>query len=135
MYMLTRGRINRATYWVLLIAVIALFTVVIAVMQKRMPYGEIALIVLCVPRLHDIGWSGWWAGGVIIAEIAVVAGALASLPEDSALVVMGLFVFAVGILLIVLGLIPGQVGTNRFGAAPAPGVSFGRTVESPENQF
>ncbi len=92
MYGITRGRINRATYWVSLVAVIAVFTIVIAFTEMRMPYGEAVLILLCVPRLHDIGRSGWWAGGLIIAEIAVVAGALIALPEDEAMVVLGLFV-------------------------------------------
>jgi len=135
MYGITRGRINRATYWVSLAAVIAVFTAVIAFTEMRMPYGEAVLILLCVPRLHDIGRSGWWVGGVIIAEIAVVAGALIALPEDEAMIVLGLFVIVVAILLVVLGAISGQAGANRFGGAPAPGLSFGRPAEGPENQF
>src|ERR1700733_11081035 len=91
MYSLTRGRINRATYWVCLAVIAALFAAIIAFTDKRVPYGEIVLIVLCVPRLHEVGRSGWWVGGVLIAEIVIVVAALASLPEDQALMAVGLF--------------------------------------------
>jgi len=93
------------------------------------------VILLCVPRLHDIGRSGWWAGGLIVAEIAVVACALIALPEDSAMLVLGLFAIVVAILLAVLGAMPGQARANRFGGVPAPGLSFGRPAEGPETQF
>ena len=135
MYSLTRGRINRATYWLCLVVITAIFAAIIAFTDKRVPYGEIVLIVLCVPRLHDVGRSGWWVGGVLIAEIVIVVTALASLPEDQALMVVGLFSLFILVGLVVLGALPGQPGPNRFGPPPAPGLSFGRPVEGPEKQF
>src|ERR1700741_4457841 len=84
MYSLTRGRINRATYWLCLTAIAAIFAAILAFTDRRVPYGELVLIVLCVPRLHDIGRSGWWVGGVFIAEIAFTVGALVALPADQA---------------------------------------------------
>jgi uncharacterized membrane protein YhaH (DUF805 family) len=135
MYGLRRGRINRATYWLCLVVISAIFAAIIALTGKRVPFGEIALIVLCVPRLHDIGQSGWWVGGMIIAEIAVMIAALASLPEDQALAVLGLFGLLILVGLVVLGALPGQPGPNRFGPPPAPGLSFGRSEEGPEKQF
>lgn len=135
MYGLRRGRINRATYWLCLVVISAIFAAIIASTGQRVPFGEIALIVLCVPRLHDIGQSGWWVGGMIIAEAVVMIAALASLPEDQVLAVLGLFGLLILIGLVALGALPGQPGPNRFGSPPAQGLSFGRSEEGPEKQF
>jgi uncharacterized membrane protein YhaH (DUF805 family) len=113
----------------------AIIAAILTFTDKHAPYGEIVLVVLCVPRLHDIGQPGWWVGGAIIAEIAVLATAFAALAPDAAMVVMGLFVLLILVGLVVLGALPGQKGTNKYGAEPAPGLSFGRANEQPEKVF
>jgi uncharacterized membrane protein YhaH (DUF805 family) len=61
-------------------------------------------------RLHDRGRTGWWAGLVLLAAIAVW-------PRP-----IGFFDFLFCIVLVWavvdLGIMPGEQGANRFGASP-----------------
>lgn len=77
-------------------------------------YGGLGAVVMIatVPRLHDIGRSGWWALIVLLFGSAAVAlfeageplfGALASLP--------------VAAMVAALAIIPGK-GANRYGQPP-----------------
>jgi uncharacterized membrane protein YhaH (DUF805 family) len=69
-------------------------------------YGIYALavfipsIAVTVRRLHDRDMSGWWYLGLAVAGLLPVVGFLAS------------------IALIVLMVLPGTQGANRFGADP-----------------
>lgn len=69
-------------------------------------YGIYALavfipsIAVTVRRLHDRDMSGWWYLGLVVAGLLPVVGFLAS------------------IALIVLMVLPGTQGANRFGADP-----------------
>jgi uncharacterized membrane protein YhaH (DUF805 family) len=121
---------NRATYFLSLAIVVGLYVVVALVLPKPPSVAEVILIALGVPRLHDIGLSGWWAGGVIVAEILVAIAVFVTLPMASAMIAMGLFVLVVLGLMIWLGAIRGDTGANRFGEAPPPGVGFGTLVRS-----
>jgi uncharacterized membrane protein YhaH (DUF805 family) len=127
-------RINRASYGLTLLVCVGLLAAVIYFTGQRVP-GEAVLIFVCVPRLHDIGWSGWWAGGMILVEILAVVAGLVFLPVDQMAVVIGLYVLLLAVALIILGLVPGQPGPNRYGEPPAPGLSFGRRAESPDKTF
>jgi uncharacterized membrane protein YhaH (DUF805 family) len=115
--------------------VVAIGAAMVAFDVKLPAIGEIVFIFLGVPRLHDIGWSGWWAAGVILVEIVIVVVAVLTLTRDDAYIVAGLFVLVVMGLLAVLGLVPGQAGANRFGAQPAAGISFGRKAADPDTVF
>ena len=81
-----------------------------------------------VKRLHDIGWSSWWA----VAALAVTIG-LASVPkiQDShsgfpAAITLAWF--------LVLAIKPGEVGSNRDGPAPRSGFAlFGSRPRTEED--
>lgn len=86
--------------------------------QVKGGFNEIILVVLAIPRLHDIGKSGWWAGGVFLAEIVLVTVSLLLLPPAFAMMPLALFVVIVFGLLIWLGAIPGQPEANKYGEPP-----------------
>jgi uncharacterized membrane protein YhaH (DUF805 family) len=104
--------------------------------QIRIP-GELFLVFICVPRLHDIGRSGWWTVLPIACELAgVFAISLVIHPtaELDAQDIFGLATLAGLIVLfvpaIILLCIPGHQKPNRFGQTPAPGVGFASMVRS-----
>lgn len=119
-----RGRINRATYAVFLGVYVVVFAAAIAV-QFRIP-GEVLLTFICVPRLHDLGRSGWWFGLAILLELVVVIAGLALLNMPGISAFAGLVALAAPAM--VLAFIPGQHAANRFGSAPPPGVSISRSA-------
>jgi uncharacterized membrane protein YhaH (DUF805 family) len=109
-----KGRISRATYSVFLLAYAVVFAVAIA-FQTRIP-GEVLLAIICIPRLHDMGRSGWWVALSIAGEgVAVIVSLVLH-------VSLGLAAFASLIVLLgpalALLFFPGQKGTNRFGDEP-----------------
>lgn len=118
------GRINRASYWTSLGLCAALYILLNLISKKQVAVSEVILVILCVPRLHDVGKSGWWAGGVVLAEIVLVVISFVTLPIDTATIPVGIFAIVVLGLLIWLGAIPGQPETNKYGEPPAPGVAF-----------
>jgi len=121
------GRANRATYWFSL-GVVALLVVTGALLfHAPVKVSEIVLVFVCVPRLHDIGRSGWIAGGVFLVEIAVItAAALLLQDEDGILAVAGVMALVIAGLLIWLGCIPSDRVSNAYGGQPGPGIGFGR---------
>ncbi len=72
-------------------------------------------------RLHDIGLSGWWYPGFVLLEIALIGGLSVELSPEWATLIAAVLA-ALGAL--VLGLVPGNRQTNRFGAPPG---ATGRT--------
>lgn len=121
------GRINRATYFMLLAALVGM-TVVIAVAMPdgRLP-GELMLAFIVIPRLHDLGRSGWYALGILLIEIVGLVVILSQLPFDQTSVGIGIMAIVMLVVAIGLGLVPGQAGPNRFGAQPKPGIQWGKT--------
>jgi uncharacterized membrane protein YhaH (DUF805 family) len=113
-----RGRINRATYW-LLLGSFAAFYIIISMIGVRPPrIGEGLLIFLCVPRLHDLGKSGWWVVIPLALELGAVIVAIAAFSAEDAYVLLGGAVLVFAGFIVVLGLIPGQPQANRFGEPP-----------------
>ena len=94
--------------------------------SRPVSVSEVVLIFICVPRLHDIGLTGWIAGGVFLLEIVTAIAAVAVLGLEAGRVALGLFVIALAGLLILLGALRGQKGSNRFGPPPRPGLRFWR---------
>jgi uncharacterized membrane protein YhaH (DUF805 family) len=129
------GRLNRATYFLGFAILVAAYVVMAQFMTRPPAVGEILAASIAVPRLHDIGKSGWWAGGVILAELVVVFGALpfaiSTHDSDVILIAGGLFVFVVLGLMVWLGCIAGQTQANRYGEPPPPGISL-KTYGAPK---
>ena len=126
MFRYLKFRINRPTYW-MLIAVAAALMFLLAYFGKRASVFEWALVLIGVPRLHDIGRTGWIMAGVIAAEIGVVvAAALSGGGAESINVAGGAFVVVTAVLAVWLGAIPGQPHPNKWGFPPASGISFGK---------
>jgi len=120
------GRYNRATYWTA-IGVTAILFVGISLVAKSPPHiSEVVLVFLAVPRLHDIGKSGWLVLWPLGLEIVGAIIGLAILPKEAFLPVMGLITLIILGLVIWLGCISGQPFTNSFGEPPAAGIGFGR---------
>jgi uncharacterized membrane protein YhaH (DUF805 family) len=116
------GRINRATYWLGFDVLATIYAVLNLMSSKQVAVSEVALAVLSVPRLNNVGKSAWWAGAAFILEVAVVLTALTILPIRWALVTSSVFVIVLAGLLIWLGIIPGQPAANRYGEPPALGI-------------
>ncbi len=78
-----------------------------------------------VRRLHDTGRSGWWVFLPVIAAMLVFAGAAAAVLDNPKNPLGGMWLIYVGvpalvtiatwILLIVLLVMPGDTGNNRYG--------------------
>jgi len=124
-----QGRTNRAQYWFQLVIAAVGFTILV-LLQLRVGIGEAVLILICVPRLHDVGLSGWYAAPPLVLEIALTIFALAAFPPAVALEISGVIVLAICALLVVLGALPGQKSDNAYGAPPRPGLSFGRQPDA-----
>src|SRR5262245_347068 len=119
-----RGRTNRALYWVGLCTVALLFTVLNLLSSNPVGVSEAVLIFLCVPRLHDIGKSGWFVLiGVGIELVAMIIG-FSFFSLDDARSVIGWGTLIILGLLVWLGTIPGNPGPNAWGEPPAPGLQL-----------
>jgi len=116
-----KGRTNRATYWLAVGVCVLLYGAIYYFDGGHLSVSEVVLLIVAIPRLHDIGKSGWWAGGIFLAEFAVVGLALTLLPLEEARIATGIFTLMVAALMIWLGCIPGQTFANRFGEPPEPG--------------
>ena len=119
-----RGRMNRATYWLclaILVAVVAIMSV-IGIRPPRI--GEAMLMLMCVPRLHDLGKSGWWVLIPIGIELVAIVAAIAMFSTEDAYIVFGAVFLVVAGFIVVLGLIPGQPQVNRFGEPPKSPFAF-----------
>ena len=114
-------RMNRATFGVLLAAFVAVYTVLVLAMTKPPALAEVIVAFIAIPRLHDIGRTGWWLLTLLAGEILAVAIGWPGGVEGIQ-IAAGLYVLLALILLVILGLVPGEAETNRWGAPPAPGV-------------
>ena len=119
-----RGRMNRATYW-LCLGIILAAVAIMSVFGIRPPrIGEAMLILMCVPRLHDLGKSGWWVLIPLGIELASIFGAgafyaiTAYSNEDAYIFFFGVVFLMLAGFIVAVGLIPGQPHANRFGEPP-----------------
>ena len=120
------GRMNRALYWAMLGVVVVLYAALNLVSSKQVIVSEVVLAFLCVPRLHDIGKSGWFVLIGIVLELGALLIGFSFFSLDGAMVVMGIAVVAIAALLVWLGTVPGDPNPNRWGEPPAPGIQFKR---------
>jgi uncharacterized membrane protein YhaH (DUF805 family) len=126
-----KGRTNRATYWLTVGMCILLYAAFYLITGDHVSISEIVLLLICIPRLHDIGKSGWWSGGLILVQFALLGLAIGLLPLEQAKHVMGVFVLLVAGLMIWLGCVPGQPFANKFGEPPAPGFLWKQAKPKP----
>jgi uncharacterized membrane protein YhaH (DUF805 family) len=109
-------RVGRAPYFCVLTLATAIFAAAWIYYAAR-PQIAVVVILSAIPRLHDIGRSGWWAVGLFIAG-AHVESLFSTGPEifpGSNLIAIILAVL-LAVALVVLGALPGQPGANKFGA-------------------
>jgi uncharacterized membrane protein YhaH (DUF805 family) len=121
-----RGRLNRATYWLVLGLILLAAAVLEIVFHQRTMLIEGLLVVVCVPRLQDIGRPGWWAfGPFLFAVLGTIAG-IELLPLRAFMALNLCIDLVIGALLMWLGALPGQAQANAYGEPPVPGVAFKR---------
>jgi uncharacterized membrane protein YhaH (DUF805 family) len=129
-----RGRMNRATYWSILGGMVV-FVIAVAAFGVRPPrIAEGLLIFLCVPRLHDLGRSGWWVLIPLGVEVVALVTAFSAFSADDAPMIFGGAFLVIAVVVVVLGLIPGQPHANRFGE-PSKGPFHRRKVREAEEIF
>lgn len=110
-------------YWTFLAAAM----IVLAALWWFLPWRPpltLAVTLLGVPRLHDIGRSGWFALGIFAPSILIEThifpdrtGSLAA-PTLGVILLMAALVGAV----VWLGAVRGQPGANKFGPPCLPGL-------------
>src|SRR4051812_45847032 len=106
-----KGRTNRATYW-FSIAILAVLMAVIGQFAANPPHAsEFLVVLLCVPRLHDIGRTGWWVGLMIPLELVALAGMLL-MPEETGMALAGGVSLVILLLVLGLGFIRGEPVAN-----------------------
>jgi uncharacterized membrane protein YhaH (DUF805 family) len=118
------GRINRTTYWAAFAGAVGVI-IGVRLLGFESKMFELLLGIICIPRMHDMGWSGRW----ILLPLAVLvvgsiwAGASASSPEQVLIVAYTAtaMVFAT---MIWLGCLKGQPAWNEYGNPPPAGLSF-----------
>ena len=125
-----QGRINRAKYWVAMIAYLSL-TIAVAGLAIFFNFNTLVLVIAgliafamlvsgCIvgmKRLHDRNKSGWWS--VVFYVLPGVLSGLSKNFESGQGAIFSLAGAAVGIwAFIELGCLAGTPGGNRFGADP-----------------
>jgi uncharacterized membrane protein YhaH (DUF805 family) len=125
-----KGRMNRATYFATLGLIVVLLVAISIFASKPPAVLEVLLVWIGVPRLHDIGRSGWWILVLFTFEIGGIVAGFMSVPRADIEIVGGLIVFVMLIAMIVLGCIKGDPGVNDFGDPPLG--LFGRGARKAE---
>jgi uncharacterized membrane protein YhaH (DUF805 family) len=116
---LTGGRLDRKTYWIAVGAVFALGVALQLLVGERIGLSGMAtflFIRIFGGRLKDLGKSPWWQLAVwaLVIEAAILFG-VAKAPVNMAI---GAAILVQMVCTLVLGLIPGASGENRYGPAP-----------------
>lgn len=133
-YVVFSGRAPRSEYWwwFSFVGVVNIFFVLFFPEDVAAMAGFVALVVTFLPslavtvrRLHDGGWTGWWAAPVAMLNAfwiyALWIGAydFGVAMEGSNLFLLFFFVSAAGWLLVFIRMFTsGSRGTNRFGPDP-----------------
>jgi uncharacterized membrane protein YhaH (DUF805 family) len=121
-----KGRANRAIYWLSIGLVVVLYAGISMLSRKQVGVSEGVLLAVAVPRLHDIGRTGWLTLVPIGIEVVGLIAAFSMLPLETAKIAMGVVTLVIAALMIWLGAIPGQPSLNSFGEPPVPGLGAWR---------
>ena len=119
-------RMNRTTYAVYLAGFVIVYTILVSTMTRPPALAEVLVALIGIPRLHDIGRSGWWLVVLLAGEFVAIAIGWPG-GEDGILIAAGLYFFFGLLVLVVLGFIPGQSDANRWGEPPPPGFRWRAT--------
>jgi uncharacterized membrane protein YhaH (DUF805 family) len=107
------ARSSRREYWISLAVILAAGWALSVALHARSTAGLAALtLFLQFRRAHDFGRTGWWAG---LGQLAPAPFFFLPLPLDINMILAGLCTIIVAI---VFGVIPGDIGENRFGPPP-----------------
>ena len=114
-------RMNGRTFAVSSAVLVVAYTAMLA-FTDRPPGIDVLASFIVVPRLHDVGRSGWWYLSVLPVELALVGLGMWLGGSDGIALGAVLFVLLFFLLMIVLTLIPGELGANRWGDPPPRGI-------------
>lgn len=121
------GRWNRATYLVWLTVQLVIALAAIGFTFVSFPWGAFVAplvilfsgVVTAIPRLHDVGRSGWWAARAVALWCALQVFTMLSAGLSLPTIVT--FSVIPAALIALLALWPGDPRPNRFGEPPRPG--------------
>jgi uncharacterized membrane protein YhaH (DUF805 family) len=115
------GRSSRREYGVYIVLILALSAVLSS--AKGVGVGlTMALIFVQIRRVHDLGRTGWWAVAATLAPLAALLLAATVGWDNAMLIGMAIEI----VLLVAIGVIPGEAEENRFG--PPPPVTLRRLL-------
>jgi uncharacterized membrane protein YhaH (DUF805 family) len=124
-------RMNRLTYSVLLATLVAVYAIMLNIMERPAGAVEVIAAFLVVPRLHDIGRSGWWFLVLVAGEfIAIAIGWQGG--TEGILLAGGIYVLVALVVLTLLAFIPGEPCENRWGLPPEFGFHMRRETAEAE---
>jgi uncharacterized membrane protein YhaH (DUF805 family) len=107
------GRSSRKEYWLSVVIIMATSYVLSYSPGFASAVGLAALLMIMqIRRAHDLGRSGWWG---VLAQVAPLAVLFLPIAFDD-MTLYAVIPAAVGIM--ILGVIPGDAGENRFGPPP-----------------
>jgi len=135
MHVLFNGRLSRGMYWFVLGITASMYLWVWIYLSINMiganhiTGNAFILVALCVPRLHDMGKSGWFVlfVGVPIL-VAAMIGPYFSLDGQNAIAL--LMVSAIAGFVIMLGIVRSDPKPNRWGEPPDLGLAFRRSLHA-----
>ena len=135
MHALHKGRLGRGMYWLLLGITASTYLWVWIYLSINMiganhiTGNAFILVALCVPRLHDMGKSGWFVlfAGVPVLFAAMI-GPYFSLEGQNTIAL--LMLSAIAGFVILLGIVPGDPKPNRWGSPPDLGLAFRRSLHA-----
>jgi uncharacterized membrane protein YhaH (DUF805 family) len=135
MYGLHKGRLGRGMYWFLLGITASIYLwawIYLSINMIRANHitgNAFILVVLCVPRLHDMGKSGWFVLflGVPVLLAAMVGPSFS--PEGQNAITL-LMQSAIAGFVILLGIVRGDPKPNRWGAPPDLGLALRRNLHA-----
>ena len=99
---IVHGRANGPIFWTWLLGLYAAEAVCNFTIHGPFPLSQFLYPLICVPRLHDVGRSGWWAFGAAVAGIALGTLASVYLSPTNARHARGAIVLVELILLVIL---------------------------------
>ncbi|RZV30520.1 MAG: hypothetical protein EX262_09500, partial [Sphingomonadaceae bacterium] len=110
-------RVNRRTYWANLLVIVLIIAVLVSfgIVGERGGTGalEVILAILAGSRLHDIGVSAKYALAGVVVHFLLGILILVRLGMEQGLVPLGLLNLSFLVLLVWLGLVPGEKDANE----------------------